>query len=31
MMTPETKDLWKTILRHLFGIVKALEVWITKQ
>lgn len=29
-MTAETKDLWKTIIRHLFGIVKALEDWLSK-
>lgn len=29
-MTPATKELWKTIARHLMGIVKALETWIEK-
>lgn len=29
-MTPETKELWKTIIRHLFGIVNALEKWVLK-
>ena len=29
-MTPATKEMWKTVLRHLFGIVKASEVWVLK-
>lgn len=29
-MTPETKELWRTIIRHLLGIVKALETWVSK-
>jgi hypothetical protein len=30
MMEPATKELWATIIRHLFGIVKALETWMQK-
>lgn len=29
-MEPETKELWSTIIRHVFGIVKALETWVNK-
>jgi hypothetical protein len=29
-MAPETKELWTTIIRHLLGIVKALETWVNK-
>jgi hypothetical protein len=29
-MTPATKELWTVIIRHLFGIVKALETWVGK-
>jgi len=30
-MGPDTKELWQTIIRHLIGIVKALETWMNKQ
>jgi hypothetical protein len=30
LMTPETKELWGTIIRHLLGIVRALETWVMK-
>jgi len=29
-MAPETKELWTTIIRHLYGIITALEKWVTK-
>ena len=31
MMAPETKELWSAVIRHLFGIVRALETWVSKQ
>lgn len=30
-MAPDTKELWKDLIRHLFGIVRALEKWVSKQ
>lgn len=27
-MTPATRLLWERIVRHLFGIVRALESWV---
>lgn len=30
-MTPATRMLWLTIIRHLKGMIKALETWLESQ